>query len=56
MLGKALSRLLRPDRHAILRLLNDSPVTVDDVLSVPRLDEACEMQPGCCQAWESSNA
>ena len=50
-LGAALQRLLRPERHIVLRLLDDQPVTPADMLAVPRLESACEAVPGCCEAW-----
>jgi hypothetical protein len=49
--ANALQRLLRPERHIVLRLLDDAPVTAADVLSVPRLETAYEAVPGCCDAW-----
>lgn len=49
--GAALGRLLRPEQHIVLRLIYEQPLTVNDVLSVPRLDTACESVPGCCAAW-----
>lgn len=55
-LGTALQRLLRPDRHVVLRLLAEQPVTPADVLSVPQLDTACEEVPGCCDAWASTSS
>jgi hypothetical protein len=52
-LSTALGNLLRPERHPVLRLLDDLPVTPADLLSVPRLDSACEAVPDCCDAWST---
>ena len=49
-LGAALQRLLRPERHIVLRLLDDQPVSPADMLAVPRLESAVEGVPGCCEA------
>jgi hypothetical protein len=54
--GTALQRLVRPDRHIVLRLLYEQPVTPADLLSVPRLDAPCEAMPGCCDAWATQGA
>lgn len=51
----ALARLLRPEQSVIVRLLSEQPVTVNDVLAVPRLDTACEAEPGCCDEWPRSS-
>lgn len=50
-LANALARLLRPDQHIVLRLVEAQPITVSDLLSVPRSGAACERVPGCCDDW-----
>jgi len=55
-LRDALGRLLRPDRHIVLRLLDSQPLTVADLTAVPRLESACESVPGCCDAWTDVTA
>jgi hypothetical protein len=52
----ALGRLLRPDQHIVLRLLDDQPMTVADLIAVPRLESACESVLGCCDAWTDVTA
>ena len=48
-----LDRLLRPARHPMMLLLEDAPLTVEDILSVP---EQLDDEPGGATGSDRANA
>lgn len=52
--SRLLDRLVRPSRHPVMRLIECEPLAVSDILAVARDPDACEREPGCCDAYRIS--